>query len=54
MSDLLLLAATLYMCNFALLSHHGRLYARRGRAMWKVTTIEVAATALPKRLWGEA
>lgn len=47
MTDLLPLAATLYMCNFALLSHHGRLYARRGRAMWRAPYLPLQPEEVP-------
>lgn len=54
MSDLLLLACTLHNAGIALVSHRGHLYGLRGRAMWIVTSVEVAATALPRCRWGES
>lgn len=50
----LTLACTLLHAGYALLSHHGRLYARWGRAMWRVTDLATAATALEPSKWGTA
>lgn len=54
MSDLLPLAATLYAAHFALVVHRGRLYALHGRALWRVTDLAMAASALHPSRWGEA
>jgi len=53
-TDLLPLACTLHHAGYALILHHNRLYALRGRAMWRVTDLATAATALHPSRWGEA
>lgn len=54
MSDLHLLAATLFHAHWALVSHRGHLYGLSGRGMWIVTDLATAATALPRCRWGSA
>ena len=54
MSDLLLLGATLHHAGIALVSHRGHLYGLRGRAMWIVTDLATAASALAPERWGQA
>lgn len=54
MSDLHLLAATLLHAHWALVSHRGHLYGLSGRGMWRVTSVEMAASALHPSRWGQA